>query len=44
VRLVIDIAYLLGTVGFFALMRAYVAGCARLGRRAERAERAEADR
>jgi hypothetical protein len=32
VRLVIDIAYLLGTAGFFALMLAYVAGCARLGR------------
>jgi hypothetical protein len=28
----IDVAYVLGTVGFFALMLAYVAGCARLGR------------
>lgn len=27
----IDAAYVLGTVAFFALMLAYVAGCARLG-------------
>ena len=28
----IDVAYVLGTVAFFALMLAYVRGCARLGR------------
>lgn len=28
----IDALYVLGTLGFFALMLAYVAGCARLGR------------
>ena len=28
----IDLAYVLGTVGFFALMLAYVAACERLGR------------
>ena len=28
----IDLAYVLGTVGFFALMLAYVRGCERLGR------------
>ena len=27
-----DLLYVLGTICFFALMRAYVAGCARLGR------------
>lgn len=27
-----DVLYLLGTLGFFALMLAYVAGCERLGR------------
>jgi hypothetical protein len=27
----IDILYVLGTLAFFALMLAYVAGCARLG-------------
>ena len=27
----IDLLYLAGTVAFFALMLAYVAGCARLG-------------
>jgi hypothetical protein len=31
---VIDLAYVLGTVAFFALMLAYVRGCARLGRAA----------
>lgn len=31
-ELVIDLAYVLGTLAFFALMLAYVAGCARLGR------------
>ncbi len=28
----LDIVYVLGSVGFFALMLAYVAGCERLGR------------
>jgi hypothetical protein len=28
---VLDLLYVAGTVGFFALMLAYVAGCARLG-------------
>jgi len=28
---VLDVLYVAGTVGFFALMLAYVAGCARLG-------------
>jgi len=28
---VIDLAYVAGSVAFFALMLAYVAGCARLG-------------
>jgi hypothetical protein len=28
----IDLAYILGTVAFFALMLAYVRGCERLGR------------
>lgn len=28
----LDILYVLGTIAFFALMLAYVAGCARLGR------------
>jgi hypothetical protein len=31
---VIDLAYVLGTVAFFALMLAYVRGCERLGRAA----------
>ena len=31
----IDVAYLLGTAGFFALMLAYVTACERLGRGAE---------
>lgn len=31
----IDILYVLGTLGFFALMLAYVAGCARLGQAAD---------
>jgi hypothetical protein len=30
-----DVAYVVGTVGFFALMLAFVAGCARLGRAAD---------
>jgi hypothetical protein len=29
---VIDLAYVLGTIGFFALMLLYVRGCERLGR------------
>jgi hypothetical protein len=29
---VIDLAYVLGTIGFFASMLAYVVGCERLGR------------
>jgi hypothetical protein len=29
-----DVLYVLGTFAFFALMLAYVAGCARLGRAA----------
>jgi hypothetical protein len=29
---VIDLAYVLGTLAFFALMLAYVRGCERLGR------------
>ena len=28
----LDLAYVLGTIGFFALMLAYVAACERLGR------------
>ncbi len=28
----LDIVYVLGSVGFFALMLVYVAGCERLGR------------
>jgi hypothetical protein len=28
----LDLAYILGTLAFFALMLAYVAGCERLGR------------
>ena len=30
----LDILFLLGTIAFFALMLAYVAGCERLGRAA----------
>lgn len=30
-----DIAYVLGTLAFFASMLAFVAGCARLGRTAD---------
>ena len=30
----IDVAYVLGTLAFFALMLLYVRGCARLGRAA----------
>ena len=33
----IDVAYVLGTLGFFALMLAYVAACERLGRGASAA-------
>jgi hypothetical protein len=29
---VVDLLYLLGTIGFFAAMLAYVRGCERLGR------------
>lgn len=36
----LDIAYVALTIGFFALMLAYVVGCARLGRRQETEERA----
>jgi hypothetical protein len=39
----IDIAYVIGTLAFFALMLAYVAGCDRLGRAAD-VERAEENR
>jgi hypothetical protein len=35
----LDLAYVLGTAAFFALMLAYVAACARLGRGAEGEER-----
>ena len=35
----IDFLYVAGTIGFFALMLAYVAGCARLGRAADREDR-----
>ncbi len=28
----LDIVYVLGSVGFFALMLGYIAGCERLGR------------
>jgi hypothetical protein len=34
----IDLLYLAGTVAFFALMLAYVAGCERLGHAADRAD------
>jgi hypothetical protein len=33
----IDILYIAGTVAFFALMLAYVAGCERLGRSSDAA-------
>lgn len=33
----LDILYVLGTIGFFALMLGYVAGCERLGRSADEA-------
>lgn len=35
----IDLLYVAGTIGFFALMLAYVAACDRLGRGAARDER-----
>lgn len=35
----LDAFYILGTVAFFALMLAYVAGCARLGRSANAEDR-----
>jgi hypothetical protein len=38
----IDLIYVVGTVLFFALMIAYVAGCERLGRMAD-VERSEGD-
>jgi hypothetical protein len=38
----IDLVYVVGTVLFFALMIAYVAGCKRLGRSAD-VERASED-
>lgn len=28
----LDVAYVVGTVAFFAIMRGYAIGCARLGR------------
>jgi hypothetical protein len=31
----LDIVYVLGSVGFFALQLAYVVGCERLGRRSD---------
>ncbi|MGZ8413542.1 MAG: hypothetical protein ACXW61_12325 [Gemmatirosa sp.] len=37
----IDLAYVLGTLAFFALMLAYVRGCAALGRDADGARDAE---
>lgn len=36
----LDIAYIALTVGFFALMLAYVRGCEKLGHRQEGEERA----
>lgn len=30
--MLLDILYLIGTIAFFVLMQAYVAGCDRLGR------------
>jgi hypothetical protein len=36
----IDIAYVLATIAFFALMLAFVRACERLGRPAEREDRA----
>lgn len=35
----LDAAYLLGTIGFFAVMLAYVRACAALGRRREMPKR-----
>ena len=41
----LDLAYVLGTVAFFALMLAYVRGCEQLGRTsANDAERTAAER
>jgi len=34
-----DLLYILATVGFFAVMLAYVSGCERLGRGNDRVER-----
>ena len=36
----LDIAYIVLTLAFFALLLAYVRGCERLGQRQEREERA----
>lgn len=36
----IDLLYLAGTILFYGLMLAYVAGCERLGRAADRADSA----
>jgi hypothetical protein len=41
---VIDLLYLAGTVAFFGLMLAYVSGCERLGRAADRADGTEEQR
>lgn len=32
----LDVLYVIGSIAFFALMLAYVAGCARLGQSADR--------
>lgn len=34
-----DVLYVVGTIGFFALMLAYVSGCERLGRDEQPEER-----
>jgi hypothetical protein len=34
----LDLLYVLGTIGFFALMIAYVRGCEALGREPDRVE------
>jgi hypothetical protein len=37
-RAMLDLLYVLGSVGFFALMIAYVRGCEALGRNSEQGE------
>ncbi len=37
-RTMLDLLYVLGTIGFFALMIAYVRGCEALGRESDRVE------